>query len=70
MVMANAPPDSNESWPHVSHSQYAEWLKCGKSYELKRIIGLAEAPAWWSIGGKGVHSATEKYDLLELGEPS
>jgi len=62
-VMANAPPGSNTGPAHVSYSQYAEWLKCGKSYELKRIIGLSETPAWWSIGGKGVHSATEKYDL-------
>jgi hypothetical protein len=60
--MANAPPNV----PHVSHSQYSDWLRCGKAYELKRVLGLAEAPAWWSIGGKGVHSATETYDLSLL----
>lgn len=71
--LANAPPsdvDSPKPPEHVSHSQYSSWLKCGKAYQLSRIIGLPEAPAWWSIGGTGVHSATEKYDrhLLAQGE--
>ena len=67
--MANAPPSTPDSQglpAHVSHSQYSEWLKCGKSYQLKRILGLQEAPAWWSIGGTGVHSATEKWDRHQL----
>lgn len=59
--------EPNKSPPHVSYSQFSDWLRCGKAYELKKILGLAESPAWWSIGGHGVHTATEKYDrqLLE-----
>lgn len=64
--MANAPPDQAKLPAHVSYSQYTDWLKCGKAYELKRVLGLAESPAWWSIGGKGVHSATESYDRMLL----
>lgn len=69
--MANAPPTNtttNEKPAHISYSQYNDWLRCGKAYELKRILGLPEAPAWWSIGGKGFHTATEKYDLASLEE--
>lgn len=57
---ANAPP------LHVSFSQLNAWLRCGKAYQLQRMMGLAEQPAWWSIGGTGVHTATEKYDRLLL----
>lgn len=71
--MANAPPGDlvhNAMPAHVSHSQFSDWLKCGKAYELKRILGIPESPAWWNIGGKGVHSATERYDLMQLEEKS
>lgn len=64
--MANAPPEIQIP-AHVSYSQFVEWSKCGKAYELKKLLGLAEQPAWWSIGGHGVHAATETFDrkLLE-----
>jgi len=63
--MANAPP--NEAIPaHVSYSQFNEWNQCGKAYELKRLLGLAETPAWWAIGGHGLHAATETYDRKAL----
>lgn len=64
--MANAPPEENASPAHVSFSQYSEWLKCGKAYELKKVLGFAEQPAWWNLGGKGVHAATEAYDRLTM----
>ena len=48
--------------PHVSYSAYKDWLACGKAYQLKRILGLPEKPAWWNIGGHAVHAATEDYD--------
>lgn len=68
-VMANAPP-IQVGPAHVSYSQFTEWSKCGKAYELKKILGLSESPSWWSIGGHGVHSATEKYDRETLGDNS
>lgn len=51
---------------HVSYSQFNDWLRCGKAYELKRIIGVQEFPAWWSIAGNAVHKATERFDLEGL----
>lgn len=48
--------------PHFSYSGLGEWLKCGKSYQLSRVLGLPEKPAWWNIGGHAVHSATEAHD--------
>lgn len=62
--MANAPPVI----AHVSYSQFTEWSKCGKAYELKKVLGLSESPSWWGIGGHGVHAATEQYDRLSLEE--
>lgn len=47
---------------HVSYSSLSDWLKCGKQWQLKRQVGLPERPAWWNIGGKAVHKATEMYD--------
>lgn len=68
--MGDASDGTNVSPAHISHSQYSDYLRCGKAYQLKRILGLPESPAWWSIGGKGVHAATEAFDreLLLTGE--
>lgn len=67
--MAVALSSVDVSPPHVSYSQYSDFLKCGKAYQLKRVLGLPEAPAWWSFGGKGVHSAAERHDLELEGIP-
>lgn len=48
--------------PHLSYSSLSEWLKCGKLYQLSRVLGLPERPAWWNLGGRAVHSATEAHD--------
>lgn len=53
---APAPPT------HVSYSAINDYLSCGKYFQLKRLLGLAEKPAWWNVGGHAVHSATEAYD--------
>lgn len=63
--MPNAPPNVDG---HVSFSQLNEWLECGKAYELKRLIQVPEWPAWWNIGGHGVHQATERYDRQRFEE--
>lgn len=49
---------------HLSHSQYTSMLWCSKAYELGRIAGAPQIPAWWFIGGRCVHEVTEKYDRL------
>lgn len=48
--------------PHLSYSALTDFLKCGKYYQLSRILQLPERPAWWNIGGRAVHSATEAHD--------
>jgi hypothetical protein len=48
--------------PHVSYSAISDWQGCGKYFQLKRMIGLPDRPAWWNVGGHAVHSATEAYD--------
>jgi hypothetical protein len=48
--------------PHVSYSAFKDWLACGKAYQLRRILGLPEKPAWWNVGGHAVHAATEAFD--------
>jgi putative RecB family exonuclease len=55
---------------HVSHSQLTSWAeRCQKAWELKRIRGAPEVPAWWLVGGSTVHEVTEELDRrgLEFG---
>lgn len=47
---------------HLSYSSLTNWLKCGKAYQLSKILGLTEQASWWSIGGRAVHEATEVID--------
>jgi hypothetical protein len=47
---------------YVSYSAFTSWLKCGKAYQLSRLLDVKENPAWWFAGGSAVHAATEVYD--------
>jgi hypothetical protein len=47
---------------HVSYSALNDYEGCGKFFQLKRLIGLPEKPAWWHHGGRAVHGATESHD--------
>lgn len=47
---------------HISYSQFNEYVSCSERYRLTRIVGVAEGPAYWFIGGTAVHSATEAID--------
>lgn len=49
---------------HLSYSQVDTLLACGEKYRLTRIEGIEEQPAWFFIGGSGVHAATEAIDLI------
>lgn len=61
-VKPAATADDTEASAHVSYSALNDWQSCGKYYQLKRLIGLPDRPAWWNVGGHAVHSATEAYD--------
>lgn len=44
---------------HFSHSQMNSWLRCGKSYQLSRLIGVPERPAVYLVTGNAMHSVIE-----------
>lgn len=39
-----------------------DFLKCGKLWQLKRLLRLPERPAMWNVGGHAVHAAIEEYE--------
>ncbi|MFC4114120.1 RecB family exonuclease [Nonomuraea zeae] len=47
---------------HRSASQAEGFPRCPKAYELKRIRGVDELPAAWSIQGSAFHKAAEAYE--------
>lgn len=53
---------------HLSYSGLTSYLKCGKAYQLSKILGLPEQPFWASIGGRAVHEATEILDRKHYAE--
>ena len=56
-------PGSDESERPVSYSSFTSWLRCGKAYQLERIMGLEGTPAWYFVGGSVVHKVSEVYDF-------
>jgi hypothetical protein len=63
-------PSDNAKSGHLSYSALSDWLSCGKLYQLKRMLGLPDRPAWWNVGGHAVHSATEAFDRQLFAEYS
>ena len=59
---------SNMPAAHLSNSQFGDYSRCGKSYQLKRLQGTPSIPAVWLIGGKAVHLAIEEYNRQSLTE--
>lgn len=47
---------------HVSYSQLSSWVRCGKAYELERVIKVPSSPTWAMVAGKAVHTGTEYID--------
>lgn len=45
---------------HFSHSQITSWLRCGKSYQLSRLIGAPENPAVYLVTGNAMHTVIEE----------
>jgi hypothetical protein len=46
---------------HRSFSQFTSWLRCGKAYQLSRVLQAPEDPSWWLVGGKAFHAAAETF---------
>lgn len=49
---------------YISYSQFSTWLDCGEKYRLTRVVQVEEDPAWFLIGGRAVHVATETIDRM------
>lgn len=45
---------------HLSHSQWQQFLHCGKSYQLKRVQGAPTIPSVWLVAGTALHDAFEE----------
>lgn len=44
---------------HFSHSQITSWLRCGKAYQLSRLVQAPEKPAVYLVSGNAMHSVIE-----------
>lgn len=47
---------------HASFSQLDELLRCGKAFQLHRVLGLTASYGLPRAGGSAVHAATEAHD--------
>jgi hypothetical protein len=47
---------------HTSHSSISAWTRCGKAYELQKVLKFPEPPAWYLIAGTAIHTATQLWD--------
>lgn len=45
-----------------SHSAFEDFVRCGESYRLKRVVQVPEVPNLAGIGGSAFHLWTEEYD--------
>lgn len=55
---------------HLSFSAINQMARCGKQFQLERVLGLPESPGYAALAGRAVHAATEAYDRMlftELG---
>jgi RecB family exonuclease len=49
---------------HLSYSALDTYLRCGKSFELERVVKVPRVPAFYFVGGSAVHDLTEEVDRL------
>lgn len=52
---------------HMSNGQLNDWLRCGKSYQLKRIQGAPSKPSVFLVAGVAVHAAIYEVNLHHMG---
>lgn len=48
---------------HASNSQISSWLRCGKAYQLERLLGAKQSPAVYLVTGNAVHAAIERASI-------
>lgn len=60
-------PDLTTAPAHVSYSQLSSWVRCGKAYELERVLKVPSAPTWAQVAGNAVHTGTEEMDKGDAG---
>lgn len=46
---------------HRSFSAFGSWLRCGKAFQLERVLQAPSEPAWYFVGGSAFHTAAETY---------
>ena len=51
---------------HVSYSALDGYARCGKQYQLSRVLGLEEKPGLAALAGNVIHRASELIDLAEF----
>jgi len=51
---------------HVSHSQLGQWLRCGKAYELNRIMQAPRVPAVWTASGVALHEVIDMINRASI----
>lgn len=54
--------------PHSSWSGISDASRCGKLYQLKRVLGLPEDPMMAAVAGRAVHAAIEAYNRMRFAE--
>lgn len=47
---------------HTSHSAVSAYTRCGKAYELQKVLKFPEPPAWYLIAGQAIHAASQAWD--------
>lgn len=62
MTLSIVVPGTDDTTRPVSYSAFTSWLRCGKAFQLERIMGLEGVPAWYFVGGSVVHKVSEVYD--------
>lgn len=62
MTLSIIVPGADDTTKPVSYSAFTSWLRCGKAFQLERILGIEGVPAWYFVGGSVVHKVTERFD--------
>ena len=55
--------DTRYNPKHLSYSAIDSYLRCGKAFELERVVKVPRGSAWYFVGGSAVHEVTEGLDL-------
>ena len=52
--------------PRLSYSQYGDFVRRAKAFQLKRLQHAPQEPAVWLVAGKAIHTGIEKinHDLM------